>query len=85
MDTPDTRSELLVAALLYLVTAHARKPCPGLASCIARHYTCLARHPEAHRLIREVAAAYAHEWEATACAARCTPVRPVAGREPALH
>jgi hypothetical protein len=67
MHQPDNRPELVVAALLYLVTAYRRRQCPGIASCIARHFACLARHPEAHRLIREIAAVSAAEWEAAAC------------------
>jgi hypothetical protein len=67
MHHSDNRPELVLAALLYLVTAYRRRQCPGIASCIARHFACLARHPEAHRLIREIAAASAAEWEVAAC------------------
>ncbi|MES2561257.1 MAG: hypothetical protein V4637_00870 [Pseudomonadota bacterium] len=85
MDSSDPRPELLVAALFYLVTAHARTQCFALGSCIARHFTCLARHPEAHRLIRDVGVVYGHEWEATACASRGGPSQSAAVLEPALH
>jgi len=67
----ETRPEIILAALLYLVTAYRRRPCPGLAACIARHFQCLAHHPRADRVVCEVAAASTAEWEA---AARDEPV-----------
>lgn len=73
MDQPYTRPELVLAALLYLITAYRRRACPGLASCIARHFSYLARHPGAHRLIREVAAASADDWQAAAGCAHAAP------------
>jgi hypothetical protein len=63
MAPTDTRPETLVAALLYLVTAYHRRPCPGLAACIARHFDCLARHPKASRLLSDVALASTAAWE----------------------
>ena len=66
MHDPETRPELLLAALLHLITAYRRRACPALASCIARHFACLATHPRAHRLIRDVAAGAAPEWERAA-------------------
>ncbi len=66
MNQTDTRPEVILAALLHLITAYRRGRCPGLASCIARHFHCLARHSDAHRVLREVAAASAGEWEAAA-------------------
>ena len=36
-----TRAETIVAALLYLMTHHARTRCPRLAVCIARHMPCI--------------------------------------------
>jgi hypothetical protein len=62
-----THTEVVVAALLYLVTAYRRCCCPGLAACIARHFQYLAQHPDAHHVIREVAGAATAEWEAAAC------------------
>lgn len=66
MAPTDTRPETIVAALLYLVTAYHRRPCPGLAACIARHFDCLARHPKADRLLSEVALAATRAWQAPA-------------------
>ena len=67
MNSKEPRPELILAALLYLVTAYRRARCPGLASCIARHFDCLARHPETHRVVREIAFSSASEWQAAAC------------------
>ena len=49
-----------------VVTAYRKNRCPGLAACIARHFQFLAGHPDAHRIIRQVAAASSAEWEAAA-------------------
>lgn len=67
MASTDTRPETIVAALLYLVTAYHRRPCPGLAACIARHFDCLARHPKADRLLSDVALASTGAWQVPAC------------------
>ena len=66
-----TRPEIVVGALLHLVTAYRNTRCPGVAACIARHFRFLAAHPHAHRIVREIAAAATPEWEAAAreCAA----------------
>ncbi len=61
-----TRPELVIAALLHLVTAYRRDRCPGLASCIARHFTYLASHPRADKVLCEIAAASVAEWESAA-------------------
>jgi hypothetical protein len=63
MAPTETRPETIVAALLYLVTAYHRRPCPGLAACIARHFDCLARHPRTSRLLSDVALASTAAWE----------------------
>ncbi len=61
-----TRPDVLIAALLYLVTAYHRSPCPGLAACIARHFDCLAHHPKAGRLLSDVALASSSAWDTSA-------------------
>ena len=66
MDCPSSRPELVVAALLYLVSAHRPRPCPALASCLACHFAILADHPDAHRMIREVASASVQTWTTAA-------------------
>ena len=60
------RPEIVLGALLHLVTAYRNTRCPGVAACIARHFRCLAAHPSAHRIVREIAAAATPEWEAAA-------------------
>ena len=60
------RAELLVAALLYLITAYRRSRCPGLAACIARHLEHLAVHPKADRVLTDMAAASIREWQTAA-------------------
>lgn len=77
-----TRPEIVVAALLYLVTAYRRSCCPGLAACIARHFQYLAQHPDAHRVIREIAGAATGEWEA---AARMQPAKQPTARAGLVH
>jgi hypothetical protein len=85
MATPNTRPELILAALLYLLTAYRRRPCPGLAACIARHFEYLARHPKADRVVCDVAAASSVEWEAAAREAPVTVVRGAGFPGFALH
>jgi hypothetical protein len=65
MDT-DTPVDTIVAALLYLVTAYYRRPCPALAACIARHFACLAGHPGAARVLSDVARGSICMWETAA-------------------
>ena len=75
MGTAKNRLETVLAALLYLITAYRRSPCPCLAACIARHFRCLAQDPRADRLVGGVAAASIAEWEA---ASRETPTTALA-------
>ena len=46
-DESKSREDILVAALLYLMTQYARTGCARLAVCISRHLQCLALHPRA--------------------------------------
>lgn len=85
MAAPDSRPEVILAALLYLLTAYRRRPCPGLAACIARHFQYLARDSRADRVICDVAAASSLEWEAAAHEAPVTIVRRVGFPGFALH
>ena len=62
----DTPVDTVVAALLYLVTAYYRRPCPALAACIARHFACLAGHPSAARVLSDVARGSVYMWETAA-------------------
>jgi hypothetical protein len=67
---PDTsRPETLTATLLYLMTHFARTGCPRLALCISRHMQCLAMHPEAAPVVREICAGLHAAWHQAACPA----------------
>jgi hypothetical protein len=81
----DTRPEIILAALLYLLTAYQRRPCAGLAACIARHFHSLSQHPGANRLIADVAAASTAEWEAAAREEPVTVIRRAGLMKLALH
>lgn len=56
------RAETLVAAVLHLMTHHARTGCPRLAACISRHLQCLCVHPDADPVIREICAGLQGIW-----------------------
>jgi hypothetical protein len=74
MHAPDpdcSRVDTIVAALIYLMTHHARSRCPRLALGIARHMQALAAHPEAATVVRELCAGLQTAWVETANAA-CT-------------
>ena len=60
------RPEVLVATLLYLITAYRRSKCPALAACITRHFEYLAAHPTADRVLVDIAVASRAEWESAA-------------------
>ncbi len=62
-----TRAETVTATLLYLMTHYARTGCPRLAVCIARHMQCLALHPEAAPVVRDICASMHGAWSEAAC------------------
>lgn len=65
MEDPDDeegRVDTLVAALLYLMTHYARTGCPRLAICVSRHLQCLACHPQADSVVRDICAALHGSW-----------------------
>ena len=51
-----------MAALLYLMTHYARTGCPRLAVCVARHMQCLALHPDAPPVVRDICASLHGAW-----------------------
>ena len=63
----DARADTVTATLLYLMTHYARTGCPRLAICIARHMQCLALHPEAAPVVREICASLHGAWREPAC------------------
>jgi hypothetical protein len=65
-DTPNPRVEIVLGALLYLMTAYRRKPCARIAGCVARHLERLAGHPDADPAIRELCAEMYDEWRSSA-------------------
>lgn len=56
IDDEPSRVDTIVAALLYLMTQHARTGCPRLAVYISRHMQCLACHGGATAVLRETCA-----------------------------
>jgi hypothetical protein len=65
----ESRPETVTAALLYLMTHYARTGCPRLALCISRHMQCLATHPEAAQVVRDICAGMHGAWQKAADAA----------------
>jgi len=65
-ETDTTRAETVMAALLYLMTHYARTGCPKLAVCVSRHMQCLALHPDAAPVVRDVCASLHGAWSDTA-------------------
>lgn len=70
MDTNETpaieaesSAETLMAALVFLMSHHARTGCPRLALCISRHMQCLAMHPDAAPVLRDVCAGLQGAWQ----------------------
>jgi hypothetical protein len=61
-----SRAETVAAALLYLMTHYARTGCPRLALCISRHMQCLALHPDAPPLVRDICASLHGAWQEAA-------------------
>lgn len=67
------RPQALIAATLYLTTHYVRTGCPRLALCISRHLQCIAVHPEADPVVRDVCAATHAAW-AEAAGAKPAPL-----------
>ncbi len=70
-DPDASRADTLTAAVLYLMTHYARTGCPRLALCISRHLQCLATHPDASQVVRDICAGMHGAWHQAACAGRC--------------
>ena len=68
-DPEESPVESITAALIYLMTHHARTGCPRLAVCVSRHMQILALHPDAAPVVREVCAALHGAWTAADAAA----------------
>jgi hypothetical protein len=79
IDPAVTRVETITGALLYLMTAYQRTHCPRIATVIVRHLECLAFHPSADPVVREVCEGLHAEWHSIA--QKCA----LATRDRALH
>ncbi len=75
----ESRAEIVIGALIYLMSSYRRTPCPRLAQCVACHLECLSRHPEADPVIREFCAGMVDEWRNAArdMAAPAAPQQPL--------
>lgn len=63
MDEPEeTPVEVLAAAAIYLMTHYASSGCPRLALCVSRHLQCLALHPNAPPVLRDICASLHGRW-----------------------
>jgi hypothetical protein len=58
----EARVETVTAALIYLMTHYARTGCPRLALCVSRHMQCLASHPQAPGVLRDICASLHGAW-----------------------
>ena len=65
-DPETSRAETVTAALIYLMTHYARTRCPRLAVCVARHMQCLATHPDASPVLRDICASLHGPWSEVA-------------------
>jgi hypothetical protein len=61
-ESDESRVETITAALLYLLTHYARTGCPQLAVCVSRHMQCLALHPDAAPVLRDMCASLHGAW-----------------------
>jgi hypothetical protein len=64
--TDSSRADTVTAALLYLMTHYARTGCPRLALCVSRHMQCLALHPDAAPVVRDICASLHGAWSTAA-------------------
>ena len=65
-DADSSRADTVTAALLYPTTHYARSGCPRLALCTSRHMHCLASHPDASPLVRDICAGLHGAWQQAA-------------------
>lgn len=62
IDPHTCRIETLIGALLYLMTAYQRNRRRDVALSITAHLNCLARHPDATDIVRQIARGLAGDW-----------------------
>ncbi len=69
MHRPDpdaSRHETITAALLYLMTHCARPVSASRPFCVSRHMQCLAAHPDAAPIVRDICAGLHGAWQTAA-------------------
>jgi hypothetical protein len=76
-DPDASRAETVMAALLYLMTHYARTGCPRLALCVSRQMQCLALHPDASPVVRDICASLHGAWNEAATASRPEHAEPL--------
>jgi hypothetical protein len=70
-----SRPAVITAALIYLIAAYQRTPCPCVALCIVRHLDCLADHQAADPVIRQICGTVRETWARVAGDSRLAPDR----------
>lgn len=71
--TDESTVETITAALIYLMTHYARTGCPRLAVCVSRHMQCLASHPHAAPVVRDICASLHGAWATAGAHRHATP------------
>ncbi len=61
-ELPRSRPETVTAALIFLMAQYLHTGCPHVALCVSRHLQCLALHPDAAPVVRDVCAALHGPW-----------------------
>lgn len=56
------RAELMLGAVIFLMSAYPRANCPRVALAITRHLESLAAHPSLAPTVRDVCRRLAGEW-----------------------
>jgi hypothetical protein len=65
-DPEESRVEVIAAATIYLMSHYMRSGCPQLALCVSRHLQCLALHPDAPPVLRDICAGLHGSWSEAA-------------------
>jgi hypothetical protein len=74
-EAEETPVDTIAAALVYLMTHYARTGCPRLALCISRHLQCLALHPGASLVLRDMCASLQGAWTRAGASAEDSAIR----------
>ena len=74
LNPEEARVETVTAALIYMMSHYARTGGPPLAVCVARHMQCLALHPDAPQVVRDICASLHGGWADAATPRHETPL-----------